>query len=99
MKNEIHNRHTRKNANMEPAAGNESLAAKTGTGFTSPVDITVHSVRKRTCDIDNISIKAVLDQLVRSGVLGGDDAQYIRSIKHTQEKGEPEMTIITASDE
>ena len=99
MKNENNNRHTRKDANLESVVGNESLATKTGTGFASPVDIVVHSTRKRLCDIDNIVIKPVLDQLVRSGLLGGDDARFVRSIKYTQEKGDPERTIITVSDE
>lgn len=54
-----------------------------------------HSQRKRLIDVDNLSAKAVIDGLVRAGILEDDSPQFIESITHTQGKGTPEQTTIT----
>jgi len=60
-------------------------------------DLSVHCIRKRYCDIDGISAKALIDAICReeSTVLKDDSAEYIRKIEFTQEIGKIERTIIT----
>lgn len=50
--------------------------------------------RRRAADLDNLSIKAVLDGLVLAGVLKDDSPQQIAEIHHRQSKGQQEKTII-----
>lgn len=61
----------------------------------TPVNITVHSVRRKRIDISNTSAKAEIDGLVRAGIFEDDGPNQIASIKFTQEKGNKEMTIIS----
>lgn len=64
--------------------------------FTSPVRVSFHSIRQRLPDMDNLSGKAVLDGIVKAGILQDDSAKQIpeRPI-HTAEIGKEEKTIIT----
>ncbi len=67
--------------------------------FKPPVTIFVHSIRKRMCDMDGISAKAVIDGLVKEGVLWDDNPCFVKEVRFTQEKGKEEKTIITITDE
>ena len=69
--------------------------------FNSPVNIHVHSRRHRLCDPDGASVKAVLDQIVKSRILEDDSAEFIKEIRYSQEKisiQEPETTTITITE-
>ena len=63
--------------------------------FDSPVRLRFHHVRKRLIDIDNLSVKAVIDGLVHAGILADDSPERITEITHTQAKGRIEKTIVT----
>jgi len=64
--------------------------------FASPVRVSFHSIRQRLPDMDNLSGKAVLDGIVKAGILQDDSAKWIpeRPI-HTAEIGKEEKTIVT----
>lgn len=99
MQNETGNRNTAPAPNLEPVVSDAPLAAETVQRFTSPVCIHVHSIRKRLADVDGISAKAVIDGIVKAGLLDADTTEQIREVTFSQEKGHPERTIITVSDE
>jgi len=61
----------------------------------SPCSIHLHSIRKRLADIDGLSAKAVIDGIVKAGILQDDSPRYLSKVSFSQEKGEPEETIIT----
>ncbi len=63
--------------------------------FNTPVNINIHSKRKRECDPDGISAKWAIDSLVNNGLLINDSAKHVKSITYTQEKSDIEETIIT----
>ena len=65
----------------------------------SPVDITIHSVRRRRIDVANTSEKAAIDGIVRAGILEDDGPNQVATVKFSQEKGKKEMTIIEITDE
>lgn len=62
---------------------------------TDTVKIHIHSVRKRLADPDGLSGKAVIDGLVKTGVLPDDSLKYVSGVEFSQEKGSEEKTIIT----
>lgn len=80
---------------LEPSHGNAPLGTQEAQRFNTPVRISFHSVRKRLADIDGISGKAVLDGIVKSGLLQDDSPQFVESVSHSQEKGKEEITIVT----
>lgn len=80
---------------VEPAIGNAPLAKKEAEGLTTPCCIHIHSVRKRLADSDGVSGKACIDGLVHSGILKDDSPKYVEEVRFSQEKGEPEETIIS----
>jgi|TARA_Y100000310_G_scaffold37766_1_gene35413 hypothetical protein len=82
--------------NMEPNIGNAPLGKKEITRHDSRICIHVHSIRKRLADTDGISAKAVLDGIVKAGLLKDDTTEFIKEITYSQEKGTPEETIISA---
>lgn len=57
----------------------------------------IHSIRKRLADPDGISAKAVIDGIVKTGLLEDDSTKEIKEIVYSQEKGSEEKTIITLS--
>lgn len=61
----------------------------------TPIDIVIHSVRRKRIDVFNTSNKAAIDGLVRAGILYDDGPSQIATGKVTQENGEKEMTIIS----
>lgn len=82
-------------ANLESNTCNAPLGAKKTKGQDSRISIVVHSIRKRLIDVDGASVKAVLDGLVKAGILVDDKAEIIEEITYTQEKGKEEKTIIS----
>jgi len=85
-------------ANVEPSAGNESLATGKVKKMDTPCCINIHSRRYRLTDADGCSGKAAIDGLVHAGVLPDDSAKYVEKVSHTQEKikkPEIEETILT----
>jgi hypothetical protein len=86
-------------SDMESHPCDAPLGTETVKGFNSPVSISVHSIRKRLCDIDGISAKAVIDGLVHAKILIDDTPQYVKEVRFSQAKGSPEITIIEVSDE
>jgi Holliday junction resolvase RusA-like endonuclease len=83
------------NANLESNLGNASLSKKKATRFTTPVSIVCTHYRTRIFDLDNGSIKAVLDQLVTAGVLTDDSSEQIKEITHrfVKTKGQEKTTF------
>ena len=85
------------NADVELFAGDGALAAEAVPRFVAPVDIYVTHRRHRLADPQGASTKAVLDAIVRAGVLVDDNAAQVREIRDRQEKipkSEPEETEI-----
>jgi len=83
-------------ANVEPDTGDGYMAKKTVAGRDSPCAIHVTSYRKRMHDTDGISAKAVLDSLVRRGILEDDNASVVKEVTFTSKECESgcERTII-----
>lgn len=84
-------------SDMEQNTSDESLGEKESEGFDSRVNITVTSYRKRNHDPDGVSVKAVLDGIVRRQILSDDSAKEINEIKFKSiiiKKGETERTVI-----
>ncbi len=81
--------------NVESNISNESVAEKEAEGFDSLVNITVTSYRKRNHDPDGISIKAVLDGIVRRGILRDDSTKEVNKITFKSLISKEEKTVIT----
>ena len=86
-------------SDMESHPCDAPLGKEEIKGFTSPVSIHVHSIRSRSTDADGISAKAVIDGIVKTGLLVDDSPKYVKQVSYSQEKGSPEITIIEVSDE
>jgi hypothetical protein len=85
---------------MEQNTSNASVAEEKAKGLDTRVAITVTSYRKRVHDPDGISVKAVLDGIVRAGLLSDDSCKEVKSICFKSvicEKGEAEKTMIDIS--
>ena len=63
--------------------------------FASRVNLHIHSIRKRLVDPDGVSAKAVIDGIVKTGILQDDSTEFINQVSYSQEKGKEEKTIIT----
>lgn len=81
-------------ANVEQDSSNESVATEEATGLDTRVNIRVISYRKRNHDPDGVSVKAVLDGIVRAGLLPDDSAKEIKSISFESIISKTEKTII-----
>ena len=92
--NEDPNRTAVPATDMEPHTGDESLAAEKAPRLDSRVNIHVTSYRKRKHDPDGVSVKAVLDGLVRRGLLADDSTEEIRLVTFESIKSTEEKTII-----
>ena len=64
-----------------------------------PARIHIHSIRKRLTDADGLCAKWLIDECVSSGLLVDDSPAYVKEVSYSQEKGQPEQTIVTISDE
>lgn len=92
--NESNNRTALPTTDLEPDACHESLAEEEIKGFTSQVTIRVISYRKANHDPDGISVKAVLDGIVRAGILADDSTKQVKEITFESKKSKEEKTII-----
>jgi hypothetical protein len=85
------------NADVELFVGDGALAAEEVPRFVAPVDVFITHRRHRLADPQGASTKAVLDAIVRAGVLVDDNAGQVREIRDRQEKiakSEPEETEV-----
>ena len=84
---------------MEQNITNEPLGEKKIKRFDSPVTITVISYRKRDHDTDGVSVKAVLDGIVKSGLLTDDSSKQVKEVIFKSIKSKEEKTIIEITDD
>lgn len=80
---------------MESNSGNTRMEAKKDARPNTPARITITSRRKRLCDVDGISAKAIIDGLVHCGILQDDGPQFVAEIKYRQEKVSNEADEVT----
>ena len=92
--NESDNRASVPATNVEPPAGDESVGAQALPRFDTPVAIRVTSYRKNKHDTDGLSVKAVLDGVVRAGILADDSAKQVTQITFESVKSSDERTVI-----
>jgi len=95
MENETNNRTGLAASHLEQDTSNAPLGTQETARFNSPVNIHIHSIRKRLCDADGISAKAAIDGLVKAGIIIDDAPVYVRQVSYSQEKCKIERTIIT----
>jgi Holliday junction resolvase RusA-like endonuclease len=89
------NRATNTASNMEQSFINKQMGAKEGSRFVNPVRINIFSTRKRQTDNCAISEKAVIDALIKNGILKDDTKEYIKElVVHEPEISKTEKTII-----
>lgn len=79
---------------MEPDISDGDMGTEKVEGLDSPVNITVTSYRKRRHDPEGLSIKAILDGLVRRGLLSDDSTDQIGWVKFQSIISKEEKTII-----
>lgn len=87
-------------SNLESDSCNALLGAQEVKRLDTRVSINIHSRRYRLTDPDGISAKAVLDGMVKTGILADDTAKQIKQITFSQEqisKSKEEETIVTIS--
>lgn len=97
--NAKNNRTSHSASNLELSPRCKSMEAKASKRFTSPVRIDIYSTRERKTDIDNISGKAVLDGIVKSGILRDDSPDEIEAYQvHKATIGNEEKTIIVITE-
>ena len=92
MSNENHT--TVSASDLESTAPDAVAGEQATSQKDTRVSIHVHSVRKRLTDADGVSAKAVIDGIVLAGILPDDSPAYVKEVTYSQEKGDPEETII-----
>jgi len=93
--NESGNRIAVPSPHLEQNPSHAPVVAEEAQGLDSRVDIRVISYRKRKHDPDGISVKAVLDGIVRAGLLPDDSTEQVRRITFESIKTkEDEKTVI-----
>lgn len=88
------NRTTNPHANLEPNPCYAPDGTEKPATFNSPVRLRFTHYRKRLCDPDGLSVKAVIDALVAGKVLTDDSTKQVAEITHRQVKSADEKTII-----
>jgi len=71
---------------MESLTCNAPLGEEKMQRYDTPVCIIVNSYRKRLCDPDGISAKAVIDGIVKAGILSDDTTKQISEVRFKQTK-------------
>ena len=79
---------------LEQGSSNAPLGEKGFKGCDTPVNIRVISYRKFRHDTDGVSIKAVLDGLVKTGVISSDTSEQVKKVTFESRKSKDERTII-----
>ena len=97
--NEDNNRATLPATNMEQNISDESMGKEKTKGLDSRVIITVTSYRKLNHDPDGISAKAVIDGIVRAGLLPDDSAQEVKKVIFESVISKEEKTVIEITNE
>ena len=92
------NRATLSSPNLEQDLSNAAVDAEDVKGFDSLVSIRVTSYRARRHDPDGVSVKAVLDGIVRLGLLRDDSTKQVKEITFESKKSKEERTIIEIDD-
>ena len=94
MSNEDNNRAALSVANLESDIKHESVEEKQTLPFNSRVNIRVTSYRNRNHDPEGVSVKAVLDGLVRIGILAADSTKEGNEVTFKSIISKEEKTII-----
>jgi len=81
-------------AHMESLVSDESVAKEGTEGLDTRVTITVRSYRKLKHDPDGVSVKAVLDGIVRCGILPDDSTQEVKEVRFKSFIEKEEKTVI-----
>lgn len=97
--NEDNNRAALPASDVESNSSHESLGTEEIKRFDSLVTITVISYRKLVHDPDGISAKAVLDGIVRAGILTDDSTKFVKEVRFKSIKSKEEKTVIEITDE
>jgi hypothetical protein len=87
------NRATVPVANLEQDIPNAAVDTEKTKGFDTLVNIKVTSYRARKHDPDGVSVKAVLDGIVRRGILADDSTEQIKSITFESIKSKEIETV------
>lgn len=77
-------------ADLESDTCYAPLRAEETARLSSPVCIRIHSLRKRLADSDGISGKAVIDGIVKAGLLADDSPEFVKEVRFSQAKTEAE---------
>jgi hypothetical protein len=80
---------------VEPIASDESMGKKAPARLDTPVRVYCHTIGRRLGDCDGRSVKAVLDGMVKAGLLAGDSERFVKEVRFTQGYGKEDQTIIT----
>ena len=72
-----------------------ALGDETDSPRFSCIDVQIHVTRRRGTDREATRIKAVIDGIVRGGIIKDDGDNEIKTIQVTKAKGSKEETIIT----
>lgn len=67
-------------ADVEYDSGDAPFRAEAAAGSDSRISICVTSYRRYRHDTEGVSIKAVLDGLVRRGIIADDSAEKVREV-------------------
>lgn len=81
-------------ADLEQVVSHATLGADALKRIDAPVNIHVHSVRKRLTDADGASAKALIDAFVLGNLLQDDSPEFVKQVSYSQEKGDEEYTVI-----
>ena len=85
---------TASGADLEQIVSDVTNAADEVPRSTSPVRVTFYHSRKRLADLDNLSGKAILDGIVRAGILATDTPEQVAEIRTNQVKTKDEKTVV-----
>jgi len=69
---------------LEQTISNEQVAAYEVTSYDTRHGVRLHIThfRRRDGDIDNFSVKAIVDGIVQTGILSDDSTKQIKEIHH-----------------
>lgn len=93
MANDTH-RTTLPAANVESHIGDEPVGAEEAARLDTRLSVRVISYRKRRHDPDGVSVKAILDGIVRAGILPDDSTDIIKRVAFDSVKSDEEKTVI-----
>lgn len=88
------NKTTLSAADVEQNIGNEPLATEETERLDTRINIHVISYRARNHDPDGISAKAVIDGIVRRGILSDDSAKEVKKVSFESVISKEERTEI-----